>query len=197
MQDEYTTIVDAGFDLQVDCPDLAMSRTTRFGQLTDAEFLDVVQMHLDVLADVLRDLPRERVRLHLCWGNYEGPHNHDIPLADIIDMVFAAEVGGVSFEAANPRHAHEWQLFKRVSVPEHVTLIPGVINSCTNYVEHPELVAQRLLQFAEVVGPARVLASTDCGFGTAVRARGVPPSIAWAKLASLVEGARIASDALT
>ncbi len=124
MKDEYATVVDAGFDLQVDCPDLAMSRSTRFGQLTDAEFLDVVQMHLDVLSDVLRDLPRERVRLHVCWGNYEGPHNHDIPLADIVDMVFAAPVGGISFEAANPRHAHEWQVFERISVPDHVTLDP-------------------------------------------------------------------------
>jgi 5-methyltetrahydropteroyltriglutamate--homocysteine methyltransferase len=196
MKDEYTAVVEAGFDLQVDCPDLAMSRPTRFGQLTDREFLDVVQMHLDVLGEVLQDLPRERVRLHLCWGNYEGPHNRDIPLADIVEMVFAAPVGGVSFEAANPRHAHEWALFQRISIPEHVTLIPGVINTCTNYVEHPELVAERLLRFVEIVGPARVVAGTDCGFGTAVRARGVPPSIAWAKLAALVEGARIASDAL-
>ncbi|MBV9582186.1 MAG: cobalamin-independent methionine synthase II family protein [Chloroflexi bacterium] len=196
MQDEYTTIVNAGFVLQVDCPDLAMSRISRFAQLSDAEFLDVVQMHLDVLAEVLRDLPRDQLRLHLCWGNYEGPHNHDVPLGDIIGMVFEAPVGAVSFEAANPRHAHEWALFKRISVPPHMTLVPGVINTCTNYVEHPELVAELLLHFADAVGPERVVASTDCGFGTAVRAAGVPPSIAWAKLASLVEGARIASESL-
>jgi 5-methyltetrahydropteroyltriglutamate--homocysteine methyltransferase len=196
MKDEYSAIVDAGFVLQVDCPDLAMSRISRFGQLTDAEFLDVVQMHIAVLADVLSDLPRDRVRLHLCWGNYEGPHNHDIPLQDIIGMVFEAPVGGVSFEAANPRHAHEWQVFTRIAVPDEVTLLPGVIDTCTNYIEHPDLVAQRLLRYAEVVGPDRLIGSTDCGFGTAVRARRVAPSIAWAKLASLVEGARIASDTL-
>ena len=195
MFDEYRTIVDAGYVLQIDCPDLAMSRNTRFGDLSDAQFIDTARMHLDVLAKVLSRLPSDKLRLHLCWGNFEGPHNHDVPLSDIIDMVLAMPVGGVSFEAANPRHAHEWQVFKRVSVPDNMTLIPGVIDTVTNFIEHPELVAERLLHFVDIVGPDRVIASTDCGFGTAVGMRRVPPSIAWAKLAAMVEGAGIASRA--
>ncbi len=193
MFDEYRTIVEAGCILQIDCPDLAMSRNTRFANLNDSQFIDTARMHLDVLAGVLARLPAQQVRLHLCWGNFEGPHNHDLPLGDIIDLVLAMPVGGVSFEAANPRHAHEWQVFKRVSVPEHMTLIPGVIDTCTNFIEHPQLVAERVLHFADCVGPERVIASTDCGFGTAVGMRRVAPSVAWAKLESLVEGARIAS----
>jgi 5-methyltetrahydropteroyltriglutamate--homocysteine methyltransferase len=196
MFDEYRTIVDAGFILQVDCPDLAMSRNTRFANRSDSQFIDTARMHLDVLAGVLARLPAERLRLHLCWGNFEGPHNHDVPLSDIIDMVLAMPVGGVSFEAANPRHAHEWQVFKRVNVPAQITLIPGVIDTCTNFIEHPDLVAERVLHFVDCVGPERVIASTDCGFGTAVGMRRVAPSIAWAKLDSLVEGARIASRAV-
>lgn len=195
MFDEYRTIVDAGCTLQVDCPDLAMSRTMRFADLTDTQFIDTARMHLDVLAGVLARLPREQIRLHLCWGNFEGPHNHDVPLSDIIDMVLAMPVGGVSFEAANPRHAHEWQVFKHVTVPDDMTLIPGVIDTCTNYIEHPDLVAERVLHFVDSVGATRVIASTDCGFGTAVGLRRVAPSIAWAKLASMVEGTRIASRA--
>jgi len=195
MFDEYRTIVDAGYILQIDCPDLAMSRNTRFGDLTDAQFIDTARMHLDVLARVLSRLPSDKLRLHLCWGNFEGPHNHDVPLGDIIDMVLAMPVDGVSFEAANPRHAHEWQVFKRVSVPDNMSLIPGVIDTVTNFIEHPELVAERLLHFVDIVGPDRVIASTDCGFGTAVGMRRVPPSIAWAKLAAMVEGAGIASRA--
>ncbi len=197
MFDEYQTIVEAGFILQVDCPDLAMARNTRFGHLTDAEFIDVARMHLDVLGRLLSRLPPERLRLHLCWGNFEGPHNHDLPLGDIIDLVLAAPVGAISFEAANPRHAHEWKVFRRVSVPAGMKLIPGVIDTCTNFVEHPELVAERLVRFAELVGPERVIAGTDCGFGTAVGMRRVAPSIAWAKLAAMVEGARLASQMLS
>jgi 5-methyltetrahydropteroyltriglutamate--homocysteine methyltransferase len=195
MFDEYRTIVQAGCVLQVDCPDLAMSRTTRFANLSDSQFIDTARMHLDVLAGVLARLPADRIRLHLCWGNFEGPHNHDVPLSDIIDLVLAMPVGGVSFEAANPRHAHEWQVFRRANVPPHMTLIPGVIDTCTNFIEHPDLVAQRVLHFVDCVGPERVIASTDCGFGTAVGMRRVAPSIAWAKLGSLVEGTRIASRA--
>ena len=196
MFDEYQTIVNAGLTLQIDCPDLAMARNTRFGHLSDTQFIDVARMHLDVLAGVVSRLPAERVRLHLCWGNFEGPHNHDIPLSDIIDLVLAVPVGAISFEAANPRHAHEWKVFRDVSVPPDVTLIPGVIDTCTNFIEHPELVAERVLRFADIVGAERVIASTDCGFGTAVGMRRVAPSIAWAKLQSLVEGARLASAAL-
>ncbi len=193
MFDEYRTIVDAGIILQVDCPDLAMSRNMRFAALTDTQFIDTARMHLDVLAGVLRRLPAERLRLHLCWGNFEGPHNHDVPLGDIIDMVLAMPVAGVSFEAANPRHAHEWKVFRSVSVPASMTLIPGVIDTCTNFIEHPDLVAERLLHFVDIVGPERVIASTDCGFGTALGMRRVAPSIAWAKLGAMVEGARRAS----
>jgi len=196
MRDEYRRIVEAGFTLQVDCPDLAMSRHMRFGSLTDAEFRSTAQMHIDVLNDALAGLPKQQVRLHMCWGNYEGPHNHDIPLADIIDVALQAQVGAISIEAANPRHAHEWKLFRSKSLPPGMKLIPGVIDSCTNYVEHPDLVAERIVRFAEVVGPDNVIAGTDCGFGTSVGPRHVAPSIAWAKLGSLVEGARRASSAL-
>jgi 5-methyltetrahydropteroyltriglutamate--homocysteine methyltransferase len=196
MRDEYRAIVEAGFVLQVDCPDLAMSRHTRFASLSNQEFRAKAQMHIDVLNEALAGLPPERVRLHMCWGNYEGPHNHDLPLADVIDIAMQAPVGAISIEAANPRHAHEWQLFRSVSLPRGMKLIPGVIDSCTNYIEHPDLVAERITRFAEVVGPDNVIASTDCGFGTSVGPRHVAPSIAWAKLGSLVEGARIASSAL-
>jgi len=197
MQDEYRAIVDAGLVLQVDCPDLAMSRTMRFAHLSQTEFIDTARMHLDVLAKALAGLPREQLRLHLCWGNFEGPHNHDIPLGDIIDLALAAPVGAISFEAANPRHAHEWKIFQSVSLPEGMRLIPGVIDTCTTYIEHPELVADRLQRFAELVGPERVIAGTDCGFGTAVGLHGVAPSIAWAKLQSLVDGAKLASAAFS
>jgi 5-methyltetrahydropteroyltriglutamate--homocysteine methyltransferase len=193
MFDEYRTIVEAGLILQIDCPDLAMARNTRFAQLSDAEFLDVARMHLDVLGSILKRFPKQQVRLHLCWGNFEGPHNHDIPLSDIIEMVLAMPVGGVSFEAANPRHAHEWTVFRNVAIPEDMQLIPGVIDTCTNFIEHPDLVAERLGHFVDIVGPDRVIAGTDCGFGTAVGMRRVAPSIAWAKLESMVEGARRAS----
>jgi 5-methyltetrahydropteroyltriglutamate--homocysteine methyltransferase len=196
MRDEYQAIVQAGFTLQIDCPDLAMSRHSRFVDLSDAEFREVARMHVAVLSEALAGLPRERLRLHMCWGNYEGPHNHDIPLADIIDIAIQAPVGAISIEAANPRHAHEWQVFREVELPEGMQLIPGVIDSCTNYIEHPDLVAERIVRFADVVGRERVIAGTDCGFGTSVGPRHVAPSIAWAKLRSLVEGARIASRQL-
>jgi 5-methyltetrahydropteroyltriglutamate--homocysteine methyltransferase len=197
MFDEYRTIVEAGMALQIDCPDLAMARNTRFADLSDAEFIDVARMHLDVLATLLSRLPSKQLRLHLCWGNFEGPHNHDIPLSDIIDLVVAMPVGAISFEAANPRHAHEWKVFNHVSVPPDMKLIPGVIDTCTNFIEHPDLVAERLLHFVDVVGSDRVIAGTDCGFGTAVGMRRVAPSIAWAKLETMVEGARRASAAVS
>jgi 5-methyltetrahydropteroyltriglutamate--homocysteine methyltransferase len=192
MVDEYRAIVEAGFVLQVDCPDLAMSRTSRFSHLTDDEFLALARLHVEVLNRALEGLPRSHTRLHLCWGNYEGPHNHDIPLADILDVALEANVGGLSFEAANPRHAHEWKVFHGRRLPDDLVLIPGVIDTCTNYIEHPELVAERLRHFVDVVGPERVIAGTDCGFGTSVGPRHVAPSVAWAKLGSLVEGAALA-----
>lgn len=193
MRDEYQAIVDAGFILQIDCPDLAMSRTMRFGHLTQDEFRDVARLHVQVLNDALEGLPRERLRLHLCWGNFAGPHIHDIPVAQILDIALQARVGGLSFEAANPRHAHEWKVFKDADLPDDLVLIPGVIDSCTTYVEHPEVVAERLGHFVDIVGSERVIASTDCGFGTSVGPRDVPPSIAWAKLQAMVEGAHLAS----
>ncbi|HEX8966922.1 MAG TPA: cobalamin-independent methionine synthase II family protein [Chloroflexota bacterium] len=195
MADEYRAIVDAGFVLQLDCPDLAMSRTMRFSDLTDAEFRSLAGMHVEVLNRAIEGLPRSRTRLHLCWGNYEGPHNHDIPLRDILDVALEANVGALSFEAANPRHEHEWIVFEGKILPGDLVLIPGVIDTCTNYIEHPELVAQRLRRFVEIVGPERVIAGTDCGFGTSVGPRHVAPSIAWSKLGSLVEGASLASAA--
>ncbi len=193
MRDEYRAIVNAGLILQVDCPDLAMSRTMRFAALSDDQFFDVARMHIRVLNSALEGLPRERVRLHLCWGNFAGPHVHDVPLARVLEVALQANVGAVSFEAANPRHAHEWKVFRSVDLPSGLVLIPGVIDSCTTYVEHPELVAERLQHFVDVVGEERVIASTDCGFGTSVGPRDVPPSIAWAKLEAMVEGARLAS----
>lgn len=193
MRDEYRAIVDAGFVLQVDCPDLAMSRNSRFAGLSDAEFLAAARMHVRVLNSVLEGLPRERVRLHLCWGNFAGPHVHDVSLADVLPLALEANVGAISFEAANPRHAHEWKVFRDVDLPADLVLIPGVIDSCTTYVEHPDLVAERLGHFVDIVGEHRVMASTDCGFGTSVGPRDVPPSIAWAKLSAMVEGAHRAS----
>jgi 5-methyltetrahydropteroyltriglutamate--homocysteine methyltransferase len=193
MRDEYRAIVEAGFILQVDCPDLAMSRTMRFGHLTLDEFLDAARMHVRVLNQALQGLPRDRLRLHLCWGNFAGPHTRDVPLSAILEIALGAHVGALSFEAANPRHAHEWKLFSSVDLPPGLVLVPGVIDSCTTYVEHPELVAERLGHFVEVVGEQRVIASTDCGFGTSVGPRDVPASIAWAKLQTMVEGARLAS----
>jgi 5-methyltetrahydropteroyltriglutamate--homocysteine methyltransferase len=196
MRDEYKAIVDAGFVLQLDCPDLAMSRTMRFGDLDLEGFRDVSRMHIRVLNAAIEGLPRERIRLHLCWGNFAGPHVHDVALAEILDIALQANVGGLSFEAANPRHAHEWKVFRSANLPPDLVLIPGVIDSCTNYVEHPDLVAERLQHFVDIVGPERVIASTDCGFGTSVGPRDVPPSIAWAKLQAMVEGARLASSSL-
>jgi 5-methyltetrahydropteroyltriglutamate--homocysteine methyltransferase len=193
MADEYHAIVGAGLILQIDCPDLAMSRTTRFAALSDREFRALASMHIEMLNRAIDGLPRDRTRLHLCWGNYEGPHNHDIPLRDILDVALEANVGGLSFEAANPRHEHEWKVFEDASLPDDLVLIPGVIDTCTNYIEHPELVAQRIRHFVDIVGPERVIASTDCGFGTSVGPRHVAPSIAWAKLGSLVEGAATGS----
>jgi 5-methyltetrahydropteroyltriglutamate--homocysteine methyltransferase len=195
MADEYRAIVDAGFVLQIDCPDLAMSRTMRFSNLSDDEFRSLASLHVEVLNRAIAGLPRSQTRLHLCWGNYEGPHNHDIPLREILDVALEANVGALSFEAANPRHEHEWTVFQGRALPGDLILIPGVIDTCTNYVEHPELVAQRVRRFADIVGPQRVIAGTDCGFGTSVGPRHVAPSIAWAKLASLVEGAALASAA--
>jgi 5-methyltetrahydropteroyltriglutamate--homocysteine methyltransferase len=194
MKVEYDEIHRAGIVLQLDCPDLAASRH-RDGESLD-EFRRRVRLHLDAIAHATRDIPPEAMRLHVCWGNYEGPHLRDVPLADIIDLVLAARPAALSFEAANPRHAHEWTLFEDVDLPEGKLLIPGVLDSTTNYVEHPELVAQRIVQYAELVGRENVMAGSDCGFATFAAAIQVHPTITWAKLRAMTEGARLASERL-
>ena len=197
LKEEYDAIHRAGFVLQVDCPDLGSSRHNRFSHLSTKEFKKIAELHVAALNHALRDIPADRVRLHMCWGNYEGPHHLDIPLADIIDVALKANVGALSFEGANPRHEHEWVVFKEVSLPDGMVIIPGVIDSTTNFIEHPELVAQRIVRYAEVVGRENVIAGTDCGFGTFVRTEStIDPRIAWAKLKSLADGAAIASKTL-
>ncbi len=196
MREEYQAIVQAGFLLQLDCPDLAMTRVSQFADLTVDEFKDVVALHVDVLNHALAGLPPERMRLHLCWGNYEGPHHHDVPLREILPLVLKARPVGISFEGANPRHAHEWKVWQDIRLPDEKVIIPGVLDSTTNFIEHPELVAERIVRYAQVVGRERVIAGTDCGFGTSAWGRKVDGKIAWAKLQSLVEGARLASAAL-
>jgi len=197
LKEEYDAIHRAGFVLQLDCPDLCMSRHNRFCDLSTAEFKKIADLHVAALNHALRDIPADRVRLHMCWGNYEGPHHLDIPLREIIDVVLKAKVGALSFEGANPRHEHEWVVFKEIHLPDGVAIIPGVIDSTTHFIEHPELVAQRIVRYAEVVGRENVIAGTDCGFGTFVRAEPtIDPRIAWAKLKSLADGAAIASKRL-
>jgi 5-methyltetrahydropteroyltriglutamate--homocysteine methyltransferase len=196
MKEEYQAIVQAGLLLQVDCPDLAMTRVSQFGHLSVDAFKDVVALHFDVLNSALDGLPPERLRLHLCWGNYEGPHHYDVPLREILPLVLKARPVGLSFEGANPRHAHEWKVWRDIRLPEEKVIIPGVLDSTTNFIEHPELVAERIMRYAEVVGRERVIAGTDCGFGTSAWGRKVDGKIAWAKLQSLVEGARLASAVL-
>lgn len=195
MKDEYNAIVQTGFLLQLDCPDLAMTRVTQFAHLTLEAFKQVVEMHVDVINYALDGIPPEQVRLHLCWGNTEGPHHCDVPLHEIVHLVLKARPIGISFEGANPRHAHEWKVWKDVNLDGKV-LIPGVIDSTTNFIEHPELVAERIVRYAEVVGRENVIAGSDCGFGTSAWGRKVDTRIVWAKLASLEEGARLASETL-
>jgi 5-methyltetrahydropteroyltriglutamate--homocysteine methyltransferase len=196
MRHEYETVARAGFILQLDCPDLAMGRHIQFADLSVEEFRKMARLHLAALDHAAANIPPEQLRLHLCWGNYEGPHHYDVPLVEILDLVFAARPQGVSFEAANPRHAHEWRVFERVKLPPDKLIIPGVLDSTTNFIEHPELVAERIGRYARLVGRENVIAGTDCGFGTWVGQAAVDPDIVWAKLASLAEGARLASDEL-
>ncbi|HET7339962.1 MAG TPA: cobalamin-independent methionine synthase II family protein [Methylomirabilota bacterium] len=193
MRQEYAAVARAGFVLQIDCPDLAMGRHIQYADLSVEEFRARARVHVEALNRALADVPPEQARVHLCWGNYEGPHHYDIPLADIIDVVFTARPAGISFEAANPRHAHEWKVFERVKLPAGKVLIPGCIDSTTNFIEHPELVAERIGRFARLVGRENVIAGTDCGFGTWVGQAAVDPDIVWAKLAALAEGARLAT----
>jgi 5-methyltetrahydropteroyltriglutamate--homocysteine methyltransferase len=193
MRFEYKAIVDAGIVLQLDCPDFAMSYNNVFQDLSVDEFRREVSLAVDALNAAIEGLPPELIRVHLCWGNTEAPHSHDISLRDIIDIVLRCHVAGISIEASNPRHVHEWQVFTDVKLPDDRYLIPGVIDSTTNFVEHPEAVAQRIGNYVELFGPDRVIAGTDCGFGTSVGRDRVVRSVAWAKLAALVEGAALAS----
>ncbi len=193
---EYDAIHRAGFLLQVDCPDLAMSRHIQFAASSTAEFRKVAELHIEALNHALRDVPPDRIRLHLCWGNYEGPHHRDIALREIVDIVLKARVGAISYEAANPRHEHEFKVFTDVRLPPGVILIPGVLDSTTNFIEHPEVVAMRICNLARIVGRENVIAGTDCGFATFAGFSRVAASITWAKLRAMAEGARIASREL-
>jgi len=196
MQFEYEAIVRAGFILQLDCPDLAMARHTGFQDLTEAEFLQRAEHQVDVMNHALRNIPLESLRMHVCWGNYEGPHDHDIPLEKIMNIVLKAKPAAILFEASNPRHAHEWVVWKSARIPEDKVLVPGLLTSTSNYVEHPEFVSQRVCQFAQIVGRDRVMAGTDCGFGTFAGIGKMDAGISFKKLGALVEGARRASRKL-
>lgn len=196
MRHEYEAIAAAGATVQLDCPDLAMGRHTTYADLSLDEYRKKVAMNIEALNHGVRNIPEEQLRMHLCWGNYPGPHHCDVALAEIIDLVWAARPRTVLFEAANPRHAHEWQLFETVKVPDDKILCPGVIEPQSNCIEHPELVAQRIERYARLVGPERVMAGVDCGFSIHVGMQGIDPDVAWAKLGSLAEGARLASDRL-
>jgi 5-methyltetrahydropteroyltriglutamate--homocysteine methyltransferase len=196
LREEYEAIHAAGFVVQIDCPDLAMSRHLAYTKLPLAEFRRVVARNVEAINHATRNIPADAMRMHLCWGNYAGPHTHDVPLKDVADLVFRARPQAVLFEAANPRHAHEWEDLKSIRIPDDKILVPGVIDTNTNHVEHPQLVAQRICAFADIVGRERVMAGTDCGFGTFAKLPPVYPSIAWEKLRSLVEGARLATARL-
>jgi 5-methyltetrahydropteroyltriglutamate--homocysteine methyltransferase len=192
MKTEYETIVGSGLDLQLDCPDLALSRHMLFNDLSDDEFVKVAGSHVEALNYALSDVPKEKVRVHICWGNYEGPHVCDIPMSKMFDTLMATKSGYVLFETSNPRHGHEWQVFKdrKSDIPDDKILVPGVVDTTTNFVEHPDLVAQRLERFVNIVGRDRVIAGSDCGFGTFAGFGTVDPEIAYAKLASLSQGAK-------
>jgi len=196
MKPEYEAIVAAGLDLQLDCPDLALSRHMLFEDLSDAEFIKVADMHVAALNHALRDVPEEKVRLHICWGNYEGPHVCDIDMNTMFSTLMSAKAQYVLFETSNPRHAHEWTVFRdRASeIPDTKILVPGVLDTTTNFVEHPQLVAQRLERFINIVGEERVIAGSDCGFGTFAGFGSVDPDIAYAKLRTMADGVRLLSN---
>ncbi len=196
MREEYEAIVKAGLILQIDAPDLAMGRHIRFRDVDDNEFLRNARLQVDALNHALANVPADRVRMHLCWGNYEGPHHHDIPLEKIVDIVLSAKPQAILFEGANPRHQHEWDVWKTAKIPDDKILIPGVIDSVTNFIEHPRLVAQRIETYAAIVGRERVMAGTDCGFGTFAGFGAIHPPIAYAKLKSMADGAALASKRL-
>ena len=193
MRIEYEAIVAAGLQLQIDAPDLAMGRHIMYRDRPEEEFLTSVHRHIEAINRALRNVPADRVRLHVCWGNYEGPHHLDIGLEKIIDVILAGKPQTILFEAANPRHEHEWVVWKEATIPEDKILAPGVIDSTSNYIEHPRLVAQRLLTYVDIVGPTRVIAGSDCGFGTWAGFGAIDPDICWAKLRALADGAEMAS----
>jgi 5-methyltetrahydropteroyltriglutamate--homocysteine methyltransferase len=196
MRSEYEAIVGAGFLLQIDAPDFGMGRHTMYRNAGVDDYLKAAARHVEVLNHALRNLPADRMRMHICWGNYEGPHHHDVPLEKLLPVVIKAKPQALLFESANPRHAHEWAVFRSQPVPDDKILVPGVLSTTTNYVEHPELVAERIVRIAEIVGRERVIAGTDCGFGTFGGFGPIDPDICYLKLASLAEGARIASRKL-
>ncbi len=195
MKEEYETIVAAGLDLQLDCPDLALSRHMLFTDLTDEAFVQIADMHVEALNHALQNVPQDRVRVHICWGNYEGPHCCDIAMDKVFSTLMATKSRYVLFETSNPRHAHEWTVFRdrKAEIPDDKILVPGVVDTTTNFVEHPELVAQRIGRFTDIVGVDRVIAGSDCGFGTFAGFGAVDPQIAYAKLGALSEGAKLAS----
>ena len=196
LKEEYRAITDAGLVLQIDAPDAAMGRHVELRDSSLGEFRQALALRIAALNHALEGIPEEQVRYHVCWGNYEGPHTYDVPLKEIVDLVLTVRAGAYSVEAANPRHAHEWQVWEAITLPPGKLLIPGVIDSTTNFVEHPELVAQRIEQYARLVGRENVIAGTDCGFGTSAGRTRVHPEIMWAKFAALAEGARLASTRL-
>jgi len=193
MQAEYEAIVGAGFLLQIDAPDFGMGRHTMYRNASVDEYLKAASRHVEVLNHALRNLPADRIRMHICWGNYEGPHHHDVPLSDIVDIVFKAKPNAISLEGANPRHNHEWAVFETVKLPAGKVLIPGVIESKSNFIEHPEVIAQRIGRYAKLVGRENVIAGSDCGYGTWVGQAAVDPDVVFAKLKAMAEGAWIAT----
>jgi len=196
MRAEYEGIVEAGYLLQLDSPDLGLGRHMLFADQPDEDYQRLAGNHVEVLNHALRNIPADRVRMHVCWGNYEGPHHYDAPMSLVLPVALKANIGALLFEASNPRHAHEWTTFRDAGLPDDLILIPGVIDSTTNFVEHPELVAERICRFADIVGRERVIAGSDCGFATFAGYGAVDGEIAYAKLATMAEGARIASDRL-
>ena len=196
MQTEYESIVEAGFLLQLDSPDLGLGRHMMFKDKSDAEYLKLANLHVEALNHALRNVPAEKVRLHVCWGNYEGPHHCDAPMDIVLPIALKAKPQALLFESANPRHAHEWQTFRDSQLPDDKILVPGVIDSTTNFIEHPQLVSERICRFADIVGRERVIAGTDCGFSTFAGFGAVDEDIVYAKLAALAEGAQLASEKL-
>jgi 5-methyltetrahydropteroyltriglutamate--homocysteine methyltransferase len=196
MRPEYEAIAASGYQLQLDCPDLAMSRHTAYQDLTEAQFLKTAEANVEALNAATSGIAPEKMRMHVCWGNYEGPHDHDIALERVIGIILKARPATILFEAANPRHEHEWKVWAETKIPDHKVLAPGLIDTCSNYVEHPELIAQRIERFAAIVGVERVIASTDCGFGTFAGYGKIDPAVTWKKLRALREGADIAAGRL-